>query len=355
MTAWLFIEQGPRRGTRHDLDAPVLVVGRDPECGLCLPDTFISRRQFQIEKKPKLRGATYFLENLAPQNVTLLNEEEEPGRIPLEHLDLIQVGATRLRFRHEAGGADITIPKIVGSSWQTERLRQQVVKMAAQDGPVLVRGDSGTGKLLVARAIHAASAHPERPFVVVHSGASQAFAEGPRTVYFEDVGELPAEGQARLFGLFSAPDVRVIAGTTRELPATFGHETARRLSMNTIELVPLCVRKDDIAAIASFLLAAHDPALGALTLSAAANEKLRAHTWPGNVHELRAVLERAVVFSEGTEIDADAVDVDPTIAGEIAKERIARALMVAKGKHRAAASALKLSRSRFYERLTRNE
>jgi DNA-binding NtrC family response regulator len=346
MVAWLFIEQGPRRGTRHDLDTPRLVVGRDAECGLCLPDTFISRRQFQIDAQEgtRLRRATYFLENLAPQNVTLVNGAEEPGRFPLEHDDLIQVGATRLRFRHEAP-ADATIPKVVGSSWQTERLREQIVKMAAQSAPVLVRGDHGTGKRLVARAIHAASAHPEWAFLAVHSGAARSFGEGPRTIYFEEVGGLPAEGQAKLLALLVESNVRVVAGTSRELDSTFDHELAKRLSANKIELAPLCARKDDIADVARFLLGSH-------SLTPAALEKLRAHLWPGNVHELRAVLDRAVIFSDGTEIDADAVEVDPTIAFDCPRERIARALEVTKGKHRAAAAALKVSRSRFYEQLS---
>jgi DNA-binding NtrC family response regulator len=346
MTAWLFIEQGPRRGTRHDLDTPRLVVGRDAECGLSLPDAFISRRQFQIEAQEgsRLRRATYFLENLAPQNVTLVNGEEEPGRFPLEHDDLIQVGATRIRFRHEAP-ADATIPRVVGSSWQTERLREQIVKMAAQNGPVLVRGDHGTGKRLVARAIHAASAHPEWAFVALHSGAAGSFGEGPRTIYFEEVGDLPAEAQARLLALLGESNARVIAGTSRELDSTFHHELAKRLSANKIELAPLCARKDDIADVARFLLGSH-------LLTTGAVEELRAHLWPGNVHELRAVLERAVIFSTGAEIDADAIDVDPTIAGELGRERIERALEVTKGKHRAAAAALKVSRSRFYEQLS---
>jgi DNA-binding NtrC family response regulator len=348
MAAWLFIEQGPRRGTRHDLDTPRLVVGRDAECGLCLPDTFISRKQFQIEAQDgsRIRRPTYFLENLAPQNVTLVNGQEEPARFPLEHDDLIQVGATRLRFRHEAP-ADATIPTVVGSSWQTERLREQIVKMGAQDAPVLVRGDHGTGKRLVARAIHAASAHPEWPFVAVHAGAARSFGEGPRTIYFEEVGELPAEGQAKLVALMGESNVRVIAGTSRELDSTFDHELAKRLSASKIELAPLCARKDDIADVARFLLGSHP-------LTPDAVEKLRAQPWPGNVHELRAVLERALIFSTGAEIDADAIDVDPTVAGELARERIDRALEVTRGKHRAAAAALSVSRSRFYEQLTRS-
>ena len=348
MGAWLFIEQGPRRGTRHDLDTPRLLVGRDPECGLSLPDSFISRRQFQIDMQDasRTRRATYFLENLSPQNITLVNGDEEPGRFPLEHDDLVQVGTTRLRFRHEAP-ADATIPKVIGSSWQTERLREQIAKMGADDAPVLVRGDHGTGKRLAARAIHASTAHPERPFVALHSGAARSFGDGPRTVYFEEVGELPAEGQAKLLALLDETDVRVIAGTTRDLESTFDRELAKRLSANRIELAPLCARKDDIADIARFFLAEHLLAAGAVA-------KLRAHLWPGNIHELRAVVDRALNLGARKEIDADAIDVEPTITGELGRERIARALDVTKGKHRAAAAALKISRSRFYEQLTRS-
>ncbi|MFO0738376.1 MAG: sigma 54-interacting transcriptional regulator [Labilithrix sp.] len=344
---YLSIEQGPRRGEKIALDASCLVAGREAECALRLPDTFISRRQFLIERD----GEKYFLENVSPQNVTLLNDQEEPGRVPLEHDDVIQVGATRIRFCVDPPPAEPEGTEVAGSSWPTQRLRARIEQLAARPGPILFRGEPGSGKKTAARALHAASGRGE--LVVVDCARPHAIAE-TGTLYLDRVGALPAESQTKLLALLDAPDLRVLASTTHDFATTYDRELATRLSAVTIELMPLVARKDDIPELARVFLGRHEKTLGPLTLTPAATEKLRAHAWPGNARELREVIARAVIFTDGAEIDAGAIELDPTVAAELGRERLERALAVTGGKHKDAASALRVSRSRLHEHLGRN-
>lgn len=348
MTAYLFIEQGPRSGETIVLDVPLVVAGRDPECALRLPDAFISRRQFRVEAE----GGAYFLENLAPHNATLLNGDEERGRVPLEDDDVIQVGATRIRFCAGAPEVEAPAKEIVGSSWQTERLRERVRQVAQRSGPALIRGDAGTGKSVVARAIHAASALRDRPLATVVCAAPHRVPEADGALFLDEVAELSAEGQAKVLALVDA-GVRVLASTSRALDGTFHRDLAERFAACTIDVTPLSARKDDVVDLARSFLARYERALGPLAFTPAALEKLRAHGWPGNVRELRVVVERAVIFSPGAEIDADAVELDPTMSAELGRERVERALAVTNRRHKAAAAALRVSRSVFYEHVTK--
>jgi len=233
----------------------------------------------------------------------------------------------------------------VGKSPFIKRLIDHVRRVAGSDLPVLVEGETGSGKELVSRGIHDASSRWNRPFVVVNCGAispdlieSELFghekgsftgATAQRrgafeiahggTIFLDEIGELPLALQPKLLRALEQKeikrvggnemilvDVRVIAATNRNLREEMSRKTFRddlyfRLSTITLHVPPLRERREDIVPIANIFLAeaasrANRPAPG---LSGAAAEFLASHDWPGNVRELRNAIQRAVVMGEG--------------------------------------------------------
>lgn len=237
---------------------------------------------------------------------------------------------------------------------QVERLAARV---ATTDSTVLITGESGTGKGVLARSIHDQSPRAQAPFIPVNcsaipetlleselfghakgafSGAVQArkglFAQADHgTLLLDEIGELPLHMQTKLLHViedkqiravgseqFRRVDVRIVAATNRDLPAmvkagTFREDLYFRLSQFHIELPPLRERKDDLPHLIRFVMegadlsAAHPPAL-----DPAAEELLLGYAWPGNVRELENVIGRAMILSEGGRITA--ADLPPTIA-----------------------------------------
>ncbi len=219
--------------------------------------------------------------------------------------------------------------------------------VADSDNSVLVLGETGTGKELVAQALHANSARTAGPFVAVNCAAipadlleSELFghvkgafsgatadragrfreADGG-TLFLDEIGDMALPTQAKILRVLQERqvtplgarhalpvDLRIIAATHRDLEAevatgTFRADLWYRLQVITINLPPLRERPDDID-----LLAAHFLRQGASgrakRLSAAALAALRAHAWPGNVRELRNTMQRAIALSEGELIEA---------------------------------------------------
>jgi DNA-binding NtrC family response regulator len=249
------------------------------------------------------------------------------------------------------GGA---LDGMIGSSPAMARLRRTIAKLAASDGRVLITGESGTGKELAARALHRRSGRRDGPFVPVNCAAipeglieselfghtrgaftgAVASAEGlvyaanGGVLFLDEVGELPAQAQARLLRLVQEQeirrigssktvrvDVRLIAATHRDLRAMvdagdFREDLFFRLRVLELELPPLRERGDDVLELAAAFLArlADGLAKGPLALTPDAREALRGHRWPGNVRELENAIERAVTLHEGGPIDAAALD-----------------------------------------------
>jgi DNA-binding NtrC family response regulator len=232
---------------------------------------------------------------------------------------------------------------LVGQSPEIVAVYKQVARLAALDTTVLIQGETGTGKELVARALHQASPRASRPLVVVdctalpetlfeselfgHERGAFTGAGAPRrglleaadgsTCFLDEIGELPRALQAKLLRVLQERvlrrvggndeipvDVRIVAVTNRDLrkqleEGAFREDLYYRLNVVTITVPPLRERPGDVVVLARHFLARYATAAGR-PVSGFAPEALallEAHTWPGNVRELEHAVERAVALS----------------------------------------------------------
>jgi transcriptional regulator with GAF, ATPase, and Fis domain len=259
---------------------------------------------------------------------------------------------------------------MIGASPAWRRLLQQLDSIAAADSTVLIRGETGAGKELVARAIHQRGPRRERALVKVNcaaispglveselfghkkgafTGAIQArigrFELAHRgTLLLDEVGELPLDSQVRLLRILEERsfealgsnasvqvDVRVIAATNRDLEqavrdGTFRADLYYRLNVIPVHVPPLRERGDDVQDLAlHFLLRASRRAgrpPGAL--SGAALERRKRYAWPGNVRELENLIERAVVLSRGATLEIDSLLPEPELGAPASTAPISR-------------------------------
>jgi formate hydrogenlyase transcriptional activator len=240
---------------------------------------------------------------------------------------------------------------MVGSSPALRRVRDRVEQVAPTDSTVLITGETGTGKELIARAIHHRSARRDRPLVKVNCSAISAglveselfghvrgaftgalerrvgrFELAHRgTIFLDEVGDLPLDTQVKLLRVLQERefepvgssrtmqvDVRVIAATNRDLDAEiragrFRADLYYRLDVLPIAMPPLRERASDIPELVAAFLARFARRFGRRidTVPPETMQRLVAYPWPGNVRELQNVIERAVVLSPGPVLDLD--------------------------------------------------
>ncbi|MGQ0637311.1 MAG: sigma-54 interaction domain-containing protein [Planctomycetaceae bacterium] len=303
--------------------------------------------------------------------------------------------------------------QIIGSSPAIAALRTTISRLAATDLPVLILGESGTGKEVVAQALHYQGPRRDNPFIAVNCAAmtetlleSELFghekgaftdaheahqgkfelAEGG-TLLLDEIGDMSANGQAKLLRVLeqkvitrvggSQPirtNVRVIAATNVNLASAvrekkFREDLYYRLSVVTLELPALRDRPEDILPLAEFFLERFSKQAGrpGLGLSAEARKRMQAHPWPGNIRELRNLMERvaflcahetiqaedlAFIISPDRDAETDTTDLglsDATDRFQI--EYIRRIVKRVRGNMTEAARLLGLHRSNLYRKM----
>jgi DNA-binding NtrC family response regulator len=274
-----------------------------------------------------------------------ITEKEKLVAAVRNALRLRDLAEENAALRREAGLADM-----LGDGPAMQRLRELVQRTAPSEGRVLVTGENGTGKELVARAIHEGSRRRAGPFVKLNCAAvpaelieSELFGHEKGaftgaftarkgkfeladhgTLFLDEVGDMPPAMQAKVLrvlqegefervggGVTLRCDVRVIAATNRDLPSEvaagrFREDLYYRLAVVPIHVPPLRERKEDVPALATAFLAEACERNGrrAMRLGRDALAALQANDWPGNVRELRNLVERIAILCDGPEIGA---------------------------------------------------
>jgi formate hydrogenlyase transcriptional activator len=247
--------------------------------------------------------------------------------------------------------------EIVGNSMALRRILEAVKTVATTDSTVLLLGETGTGKELIARAIHKLSPRRDRAFVRMNAAAlptglleSELFGHekgaftgaatsragrlelaNRGTLFLDEVGDIPAEVQPKLLRVLQEReferlgstrsqrvDVRIVAATNRDLElmveqGSFRRDLFYRLNVFPVAIPPLRDRSDDIPALARHFVAQYARRMGraAPTIPAPAMEALKAWRWPGNVRELQNVIERAVILSPSSTLVLPLQDIQP--------------------------------------------
>ncbi|WP_127169886.1 sigma-54 dependent transcriptional regulator [Xanthomonas sp. BRIP62415] len=335
---------------------------------------------------------------------------------PVGRADIVEVVERALASRADGHtDAEASEPPdddgLVGHSPAMRNVHKRIGLAAASDLPVLITGETGTGKELVARALHRASARAAAAFVAVNCAAiplelmeSELFghrkgafsgatsdriglireADGG-TLFLDEIGDMPLPMQAKLLRFLQEGEVtplggrgaqkvevRVLAATHRDLAAwvaagQFRSDLRYRLNVVPIELPPLRERGQDIVLLAQYFLRTGDGA--ARALSADAQARLLAYPWPGNVRELRNVMQRSQLLVRGHSIVAadldDALDHSaeqpltaaplqgtlPEAVARLEKQMIQDALAHSSGNRAEAARRLGIHRQLLYRKL----
>jgi transcriptional regulator with GAF, ATPase, and Fis domain len=335
----LDVTAGPCTGMSKVLTEGSVRVGSGDQCDVALADPRVSRQHLEIEVLPTgLR-----VRDLGSKNGTFLHGTRI-GEVDLAIAGgVLVLGDSELALRPD----DVPDPlgpsprdrcgRLLGTSDVMRRLFGQIERVAGSDATVLIRGETGTGKELVAEALHELGARSNRPFVVVDCGAiprelieSELFghvrgaftgansdrlgaferADGG-TIFLDEIGELALDLQPKLLRVLEARslkpvggdqpvevDVRVIAASLRDLRAEVARKAFRedlffRLSVVELDVPALREHVEDLPLLADRFLRE----LGASPLGSDSLATLQRFDWPGNVRQLRNVLERAVALA----------------------------------------------------------
>jgi transcriptional regulator with GAF, ATPase, and Fis domain len=272
--------------------------------------------------------------------------------------------------------------KIIGNSEALKYVLFRVRQVAPTDATVLILGETGTGKGMVANAIHGFSSRKERPMITVNCAAlpanlieSELFgrekgaftgahtrqsgrfeAADGGTIFLDEIGELPLDLQSKLLRVLQdgeferlgsaktvKVDVRVIASTSRDLKeevraGNFREDLFYRLNVFPVTIPPLRERGDDILELVRFFADKYSRKIGKQieTIPKLAMKAMQEYSWPGNVRELEHVIERSVITTEGTVLQladrlepiqgAEAVDSSPRDLAGMEREHIVRVL-----------------------------
>jgi DNA-binding NtrC family response regulator len=409
--ARLRVRAGGRERTVPVTSAGV-VVGKEPTCDAPVDDPYVSARHLRIEAQ----GPRWMLVDLGSTNGTFISG----ARVTRAELPLgvpIQLGDAEIVLEARDAAEPARPETFEGMLSRDPAMRQVfelVDRVGGSEAAVTILGETGTGKELVARALHARSPRRDGPFVPVNtsaiaeslieselfghekgafSGAERmrkgAFEEADRgTIFLDEIGERPVDLQPKLLRVLelgevkrvgaSRPitvNVRIVAATHRDLRALvragkFREDLFYRLCVVPITVPPLRRRRGDVAALADAFLQRASPRGLVLRWSPEALAKLEGYDWPGNVRQLRNVVQRALLFrGEGLVVPAAAVTFEDTRAAptdggdddtlylrgltleDIEREAIRLSLRRNKGKRAAVVKELRIAKSTVMKRI----
>ncbi|MEZ4367246.1 MAG: sigma 54-interacting transcriptional regulator [Kofleriaceae bacterium] len=336
----LVVVKGAQAGLEVVLGGDVVRVGKAADNDVVLDDEMVSRAHFEIVRDAK----GYLVRDLGSTNGTFLDEAEikeayvHPGCVVAAGGVELRVTPTEERIEILPSDAD-SLGELVGAAPAMREIYGMIERIAPTEATVLIGGETGTGKDVIARTLHARSPRADKPFVVVDCGAvsstlieSELFghdkgaftgavaarqgafevADGG-TVFLDELGELALDLQPKLLRVLEQRevrrvggtktirvDIRVIAATRKDLreeiaKGKFREDLYFRLAVVPITAPALRDRREDVPRLAEHFLAQMAGDM-APTLSPASRAALAAHDWPGNVRELRNVVERALAL-----------------------------------------------------------
>lgn len=406
----LLVEDGAAAGQRVTVGPELFTIGSSPRADLRLEGRGISRSHARIQ----VETGRCLLRDLGSTNGTLLNGVSireaflSPG-------DLITIGTSRLRFEPREQEI-VVLPSdkdhfgpLYGSSLSMRQMFGFLERVAASEVTVLIQGETGTGKEMVAKALHQSSSRSKGPLVIfdcssvqpeliaselfghragsftgAHQNRRGAFEEAAGgTIFLDEIGELPLEQQPMLLRALEARevrpvganipvpvDVRVVAATHRDIGAMarqgrFREDLYYRLAVLHVHLPPLRERREDIPGLVRVLLERSTRSGAGPGISEDALEVLSAHDWPGNVRELRNVLERSAALCTGPVLTSKELllsAASPVPAGggldlsnrtleEIEREVIRQTLVRTGGNKKEAARLLGIHRTTMHEKV----
>jgi DNA-binding NtrC family response regulator len=343
----LSVKRGKANKDSIEIGPDPLVIGRNESCDLVLDDKKVSA--VHVEVVATERGVR--VRDLGSRNGTFIMDTRV-GEVYLTKPTTVACGETALEF-NPSNPEEIAVPDVaefgplVGTSASMRAIFEKLRKAAPTDLTVLILGETGTGKELVAAAIHGASARASKPFVVVDCGAippslaeSALFghergaftgavdkrispfveADGG-TIFLDELGELPLDVQPKLLralaeqrvkavgsNTYRPVNVRVIAATRRDLvrevnAGTFRSDLYFRVAQLRVELPALRDRLEDIPALVRKIMADIGDKNAYQRITNDSLERLMRHDWPGNVRELRNVLSVALAFGKEGPLD----------------------------------------------------
>jgi DNA-binding NtrC family response regulator len=345
--------KGPDRGESVRLDGvrPVYF-GSSPSCELVLSDKTVSRKHMMAE----LAGDEVLVMDCGSTNGCFIHGSRFE-KISIGFGAEVKLGRTVIKFLPDEEvvepepSRDTAFGTIVGADTKMRQLFNLLTDVAATNATVLIEGETGTGKELIAEEIHNHSPRRDGPFVVFDCGSvpreliesmlfghvkgsftgaitdrKGAFAEAHGgTIFLDEIGEMALDLQPSLLRVldkravrkvgsntYEKIDVRVVAATNRDLRAEVAKKAFRedlyyRLAVIRVSVPPLRERGSDIPLLVQHFVTSFGPALKVTPEDMA---KLVRHSWPGNVRELRNVMERACLLSRGDQVNIDDALVD---------------------------------------------
>ena len=343
---------GPHKGLKVRLDTPLLHLGRADWCEIAIPlDRRVSRHHCEIQ----LSDEGIRVRDLGSSNGCYMGEVRI-FEAPFTHEHALKVGDSEFVLSTEQNQRKIKVNyhddtcKLVGKSNQMRKIFTFLSRLGPWDAPVLLYGETGTGKTSVAQALHEQSDRGKKnmPFVQVNCGALSAnliesslfgyekgaFTDAKQrhrgyfeqanggTLFLDEIGELPLELQPKLLDVLERKrirrlggereievDFRLVAATHRNIEQAIAQKQFRedlyfRIAVVELDIPPLRDRLEDIPFLTEHILVSLRKN-ERIQITPEAMTKLQSHLWPGNVRELRNTLERSLLFAKGSTLDED--------------------------------------------------